>query len=436
MIYPTRRAIVLMAAGAPVALIIGLLAPGFWTAAGAWVAAVLGLCLADALLGAAPRDAELSLEAPAAVGIAGQARLGLRLAFRGRGPLTAAIALEANDRLAIAPDRITLKLRGGEARDDARLIPLRRGNGEIVRAWIRWPGPFGLMWKQVRAAPARRIAVTPNVRAVKDEAMRLFSRDALFGIKTQLDTGEGSDFHALRELIGAMDTRTIDWKQSARHGKLLGKEFRTERNHPLVFAIDTGRQMCDPLLGVPRVDHAINASLLLAYVGLKLGDRAGVFGFDSGPRLFTGVLSGVPAFDRLRRLTAGLDYSTEETNYTLGLTQLGAALQRRSLVVVFTDFADSTTAELMLENVTRLIRRHLVLFVVMRDEELEAISRREPLTADDVSRAVTARALLKSRDVVIERLRRLGAQIVDAPAARIGPALISAYLDLKRRERL
>ena len=323
-----------------------------------------------------------------------------------------------------------------EGAASARLVPLRRGDGEIARAWVRWPGRFGLVWKQAKTTPRRKIAVTPNVRAVRDEAMRLFSRDALFGIKTQLDTGEGSDFHALRELIGAMDTRTIDWKQSARHGKLLGKEFRTERNHPLVFAIDTGRQMCEPVSGAPRVDHAINAALLLAFVGLKLGDRAGVFGFDDRPRLFTGVLSGVQAFDRLRRLSGALDYSTEETNYTLALTQLAGALQRRSLVVVFTDFADSTTAELMLENVTRLTRRHLVLFVVMRDEELEDISRREPVGADDVSRAVTARALLTSRDVVIERLRRLGAQIVDAPAARSGPALISAYLDLKRRDLL
>jgi uncharacterized protein (DUF58 family) len=53
-----------------------------------------------------------------------------------------------------------------------------------------------------------------------------------------------------------------------------------------------------------------------------------------------------------------------------------------------------------------------------------------------VTRAVTAAALLRAREVVIERLRRLGAHILDVPAERIGPALISAYLDLKRRELL
>jgi uncharacterized protein (DUF58 family) len=129
-----------------------------------------------------------------------------------------------------------------------------------------------------------------------------------------------------------------------------------------------------------------------------------------------------------------LDYGSAEANYTLGLTQLGALLKRRSLVVVFTDFTDATGAELMIENLTRLMRRHRVLFVVMRDEPLEATAAAAPTDPQAVARAVTAHALLQSRAVVIARLARLGAVIIDAPAGRIGPALISAYLDLKRAE--
>jgi hypothetical protein len=34
----------------------------------------------------------------------------------------------------------------------------------------------------------------------------------------------------------------------------------------------------------------------------------------------------------------------------------------------------------------------------------------------------------------VARLRRLGVQIVDAPAAELGSALVGAYLDIKRRE--
>jgi uncharacterized protein (DUF58 family) len=425
-----------MAAGAPLALAIGLMQPGYWVAGAAWVALVGALCLADAVLGA-PRDrATLTLEAPGALATAGVARMSLKVAFDRRAPAEVEASAEVNARLTLAPGRASAWVSRGEAEASFELTPLRRGEGAIERVWARWRGPFGLVWKQLVEAPRKTIAITPNISAVKDEAIRLFARDALFGLKAQLETGDGSEFHALRELAPGMDRRTIDWKQSARHGKLLAKEFRTERNHPVIFAIDTGRLMCEPLLGVPRIDRAINAALLMAFVSLKLGDRVGFFGFDVKPRLFSGALSGAHAFTHLQQLAARLDYSTEETNYTLALTQLGAALERRTLIVVFTDFADTTSAELMLENIGRLIRRHVVLFVIFRDEELEAIARREPVDAEAVSRAVTAEALLQQRDLVIARLVRLGVHIVDAPAAAIGPSLLSAYIDLKRRDLL
>ena len=252
----------------------------------------------------------------------------------------------------------------------------------------------------------------------------------------QFDLGGGSEFHALSEFRPGMERRTIDWKQSAKHRLLLAREFHIERNHPVMLVVDTGRLMCEPLAGMPRIDHALNAALILAYVGLKSGDRVGLFAFDARPNVSSGALSGPNAYGVIQRLAARIDYSTAETNFTLGLTQLAGGLKRRSLIVVFTDFADSTSAELMLENVGRLMSQHLVLFVVMRDDELEGLVRKAPTEAEDVSRAVVAAAMLREREVVIERLRRLGAQILEAPARQIGPALLGRYLDLKRRDLL
>ncbi len=93
--------------------------------------------------------------------------------------------------------------------------------------------------------------------------------------------------------------------------------------------------MSQPLLGQPRIDRALHAILLLSYVALKLGDRVGLFAFDSKARLSSGTVSGVTAFATLQRQAASLDYSTEETNFTLGLTQLAGELERRSTIVIF-----------------------------------------------------------------------------------------------------
>ena len=264
----------------------------------------------------------------------------------------------------------------------------------------------------------------------------MFSRTFVYGLKPLKDRGDGSEFDALAKFETGMDRRLIDWKQSARHLNVLAKEVRAERNHQIAFAIDTGRLMCEPVAGAPRIDRALNAALMLAYVGLKLGDRISFFGFDAKPNLQTGFVSGARAFTLLKGLTADLDYSTEETNHTLGLMTLAEKLQRRSMIVVFTDFADTISAELMVENITRLARRHMIVFVAFHDEELESLRSALPETSDDVARAVIADQLLKERKIVLARLRRLGVHIVDAPADQLGPELVRAYDELRRRERI
>jgi uncharacterized protein (DUF58 family) len=323
-----------------------------------------------------------------------------------------------------------------KARAEFSLTPVRRGEGRLERSWIRWQGPLGLVWLQRNDEIGRVLPIVPNVASVKEQAIRLFRRDAPMGAHVQLTTGEGAEFHALREFQTGMDRRTIDWKQSAKHAALLAREFQFEQNQHIVLALDTGRLMCEPVKGEPRIDRAIEASLLLAYVGLKLGDRVGLFAFDERPRLSSGMVSGAAAFPLIQRHAAKLDYSTAETNFTLGLTQLGAKLAHRAIVVIFTDFVDTTSAQLMLENVGRLLDRHLVVFVVFHDDELESLAQAEPRTPADVSRAVIAEAMMRERDVVIERLRRLGVEIVDVPVERIAAGLLDVYLAVKRASRI
>ena len=438
MIYPTARAVGLAACGVPVAIAVALLAPHLWLIGPAWLAGAFALIAIDAGVSAWPARLTLVLNTPASLGANtrdGEASVDATF-VRGSTPRTIEIALETNERLRVLPARGRSRIAERGARTLFQLEPLRRGVGRLPRIWARWRGPLGLVWKQTVRATDRTVPITLDIRGVKEEAMRLFARNALMGARLQEELGGGSEFHALRDFQMGMDRRTIDWKQSARHRELLAKEFRTERNHHVMMVLDTGRLMCEPVAGAPRIDHALNAALLLAYVCLKTGDRVGVFGFDARPNVASAALGGVGAFGQIQHLAAQIDYSTAETNYTLGLTELGARLRRRSLLVVFTDFADSTSAELMLETIGRLLAQHLVLFVIMRDDELEGLERHAPDVVDDVSRAAVAAAMDHERQIVVERLRRLGAHIVEAKAGEIGPALLSRYLDLKRRDLL
>jgi uncharacterized protein (DUF58 family) len=105
-------------------------------------------------------------------------------------------------------------------------------------------------------------------------------------------------------------------------------------------------------------------------------------------------------------------------------------------VILFTEFTDPTSAEFLVRAAARLTKSHLLLVVVLRDAEVEALVDARPDTADDVARAVTAAALLRDRLLVLTRLRHLGAHVVESAHGEVGERLVQSYLDLKRRNLL
>jgi len=437
MIAPTLRAIWLMLLGLPVLLVIAVLAPAFWGLAGAWIGILFGLILADIALAARRGALSVTIDPPSVLYMNSSDPVEIKLHFE-RGPLPKQVNALLETNAFIEPPAQTI-LKGWSNRRHAfsrTLVPIRRGTGRLERLWLNWTGPLGLIRIKRVERLDQDVPVTPNTRWVQEEAVRLYTRDADFGIKMQIDRGSGSEFDALREFSTGMDRRSIDWKHSARHRQLLAKEFRTERNHNIVFAFDTGRLMCEPLGGVPKIDRAINAALLLAYVSLRSGDKTALYGFDAKPTVTSNVLSGAGAFPHMQHLAAQLDYSTEDANYTLALTSLAARLERRSLIILFTDFVDTISAELMLENVKRLMDRHLIIFACFEDAQLSEMIEAEPKTADLVSRAVIADSLLKDREVVLRKLEHLGVQVIETRPERFSADLVSRYLDIKRREML
>lgn len=435
MIYPTRRAIYLLLAGAPMALALGLVRPELWLVAPGWIGVILACLVLDTIAGANPRHLALDAHFPHQIGVGDPFDLSLTASGRGVPP-RAELALALDERLAEG-GRLAGDMRRNAAGDTlVRTLPLtasRRGRALVEALWVRWAGPLGLVWKQRKFAIDGTIHVVPSLRAVTDEGSRLFQRGSWFGLRQQRFRGEGSEYEALAEYQPGMDRRAIDWNASARHVKLLAKEYRVERDNRVVLAIDSGRTMAEPVGGMPRVDRAVSAALLLAYVGLKLNDRVSLFSFAAKPQALTPAYMHTQDFPALQRAASLIDYAHVESNFTLALTTLSAQLNRRSLIILFTEFTDATSADLMIRAAGRLVQKHRLLFVVIRDEEVESEERRRPETGADVTRSNVAAAMLRDRQLVIARLQRLGADVIEVPADAMGASAVEAYLGIKRQ---
>jgi len=434
-IVPSERAAWIIAGFAPVAVVIAALTPGLWVIAPLAAAALVALVVIDAWIAG---DVERwQLDAPTDTEIGQPTRLVITAVFRKRATRFADAALECDPRLS-SGGRVTIEIaRSSEVGlwEGARNVhPQRRGTGAITQVWLRWKGPLGLGSRQVSRTVDDAVRIWPDLSPVRSKELQTFLRDAQTGLIARRIRGEGTQFEALSEYEPGMDRRRIDWKASARHNHLYARENESERNNQIVFAFDCGQAMCEPVDGLPRIDRAVSAALACGYVALKGGDKVALFGFAQRPQVMTPFVTDARAFHRLQGAAAGLDYTSGEPNFTLALATLTSKLRRRSLIVLFSDFTDPTAAELMVESISRLVSKHLVLFVTITDTELESFMNEEPGDIATLARSVTAETLSHQRSVVLQRLRHLGVDVIEAPWEAIGYDLIDRYFQIKNAE--
>ena len=313
------------------------------------------------------------------------------------------------------------------------IFPRRRGRLMVKKIWSSCQGPLGLC--QIRHVQTldHWLTIHQNIGGIHKAALQFFHREADIGQKSQPFKGEGSEFDSLMDYSVGMDNRLIDWKHSARHRKLLAKEFRQERNHQIVLCFDTGRLLTEPVNGIPKLDHFIRSGLLLAWVSLLSGDMVGACGFDLVFRSFLKPARGRNFFARLQRFTGELDYRSEETNFTLGLTELKGRLPHRSLVIVFTEFIDQVSAEFLVEGLALLAKKHMVIFVTTPDPLLGNLRDAYPRTVKDLASAVIADGFQRDRAIVLQKAARQGVHCIDVPPAALSTAILNRYLIVKQR---
>lgn len=333
-----------------------------------------------------------------------------------------------------APDTVVLRPEGPKVTQVVAVQVTRRGPHRITRASVLYASRLRL-FDMVETWPLD-LALTglPDVSQVLSGAIQTRMLPLLEGMHQMNRRGEGSEFHQLREFMPGMDSRQIDWKRSARTRHLVARETRAERNHQIILCLDTGHLMAERLGALSKLDHAIHAALALTWAAALAGDNVGFYSFGPRPQTLLPPAPGRSAFAAIRAAAAVLVQDQAETNHTLGLTTLNGRLKRRSLVIVFSDFADSVTAELLVENLGVLQRQHLILYIALRDPVLHQLAAPAQTAMTDIARAVAARRLLHDRHIVLDRLARLGVLCLDTTPTQLTAALVSRYVDIKARE--
>jgi uncharacterized protein (DUF58 family) len=288
--------------------------------------------------------------------------------------------------------------------------------------------------RQVRLPHSDDVAVFPNVVAIKRVQLTLRrGLRAMAGLRRARPPGASTAFAGLRDYVRGDDVRRVSWTATARRDRPVVVEVEAERGQQVMIALDCGRLMTAPAGELDKLDHAVNAALMLAWVAQAYGDRVGLMTFDDH---VTGFIKPERGSSQIRRLTEALyaikaDYV--EPDFGHAFTHLALRLGRRSMVVVLTDVQDPEASKELVAHCLRLAARHLVLVVAMSDP---AVMRARDQSITSSARAyewAAAEEFVASRRESFELLRRGGVLGLDVVAGSLSPALVERYMELKER---
>jgi len=313
----------------------------------------------------------------------------------------------------------------------------RRGSFSFGAVFYRITGPFGLTQHQAKIDLPQRVQVLPDLSGEGSRDLQLALAGAMqTGRRNSARRGEGREFESLREHQRDDDFRHIDWKASAKRGKLISRQYETERDQRLMILLDAGRLMSPKIGSYRKLDYAINASVHLAQVALHKGDLVGYAIFNDEMRAFAEPKKGQAQMSHLVRNLTTLQASRLESDYAAVFHHVLRRCSRRTLIVCFTDLGDAHSANRLLQAALPLRPRHLPVIVTVSNSEVLAVTRKVPENEFDVYRHVAAMEIWNDYQRTLLGLRSRGVATVSVPAQELSTAAINEYLRIKESARL
>ncbi|GHE72091.1 lipoprotein [Streptomyces longispororuber] len=434
---PTGRAALLAALGS---LPVGILEPSL-TGLLAVNGSLALACACDYALAAPVRRLGLTRSGDTSVRLGEAADIQLTVTNPTNRPLRADVrdawppsSWQPGTETAAARHRLTV-LSGERRRLTTRLRPTRRGDHQADRVTIRSYGPLGLFTRQGGHRVPWSVRVLPPFLSRKHLPSKLARLRELDGRTSVLLRGQGTEFDSLREYVPGDDTRSIDWRATARQSSVAVRTWRPERDRHILIVLDSGRTSAGRVGDAPRLDASMDAALLLAALASRAGDRIALLAYD---RQVRALVQGKAAGDVLPSLVnalATLEPELVETD-ARGLTATALrTAPRGALIVLFTSLEAAPVEEGLLPVLPRLTQRHTVLVASVADPHIAAMAAARG-TTDAVYDAAAAAQAQAERHRTAEQLTRHGVTVVDATPDDLAPALADAYLSLKAAGRL
>ncbi len=325
----------------------------------------------------------------------------------------------------------------GRLSKTGKLTTGKRGAFELESVYLQFFSPLKLWNRQLCLPLHNRLNVYPDMKQLSDYALLArTNRLSLIGVRKTRRIGQDSEFERLRDYSRDDNYRHMDWRSTARRRKLTVRQFQNDQSQRVIFLLDCGRMMTNERDGYTLLDHALNSTLMMAYVALSQGDAVGMLCFSDTIHSYIPPRGGSSQMNRL--IQAGFDQFPRlvESRYDQAFLYLSTHCKRRSLVVLATNVIDEVNAASVVDYLGNINGQHLPLGILLRDREMFEAA--DSPDGDDFQmyRAAAAADILLWRDQVVKDLTHRGVLVVDTFPDELTAPLINQYLEVKAKHLL
>ncbi len=313
----------------------------------------------------------------------------------------------------------------------------RRGAFTLDQVHLRVRSRGGLWYRYLRYSVPNLLHVYPDIGQLSEYALLArTNRLSLLGVRRTRKIGQDNEFERLRDFTLDDNYKHIDWRSTARRGKLTVKDFQANQSQRLLFLLDCGRMMTNTSDGMTLLDHALNSLLMLSFVALRQGDSVGLLCFSDEVHRYVPPRSGMNQMNRLLHSTFDRFPRLVESRYDEAFLYLTAHARKRSLVVLLTNVIDDVNAGQVQRYLANQVGRHLPLGVLLRDRSMFALADSATESDESLYPAAAAADVLLWRRQVLADLQASGVLTVDVFPDQLTARLVNRYLDIKARHLL
>jgi uncharacterized protein (DUF58 family) len=416
---------------------------GGWQGFGLWTAFLVLAGTIDLLLAGSPAALRIAREVPARTRLGEEVTATLTVYNGGRRTVRGVLRDAWQPSAGATPTRQRVGIPAGEQRLVlTRLTPTRRGELRAAGVTVRSTGPLHLVSRQRTLRVPGALRVLPPFASRRHLPSRIARLRELDGRTALMIRGQGTEFDSLREYVRGDDVRSIDWRATARRrdpagggAKLVVRTWRPERDRRIVIIVDSGRTSAARIADEVRLDTAFEASLLLAALATRAGDRIDLAVYDRRVRGRVQGATGAQLLARMVDVLAPVEPELIEPDWNGVPALVRSITTHRALVVILTSVDSPGTARPLLAMLPELTRNHTVVVASVTDPDVLAAAARRG-TGEEVYRAAAAERALLDAARVAAAVRRLGGEVVTGAPQDLPPALADHYLALKAAGRL